>query len=124
MNQKNDDMNRKENDVLQTIFDRMAEKEETLPEGFREEMMNRIRSESVRMQQHSERMQLLLLLATSLAIVGLAVATFLYLDITLPRITFPTISISAPYLLPGALTLLLLMADCLLRQAYDKKHPY
>jgi hypothetical protein len=124
MNKTNNEMNRKENDVLQAIFGRMAEKEETLPESFRAEMMNRIRSESVRMQQRSERVQLILLLAAFPAIVGLGVATFLYLDITLPRITFPTISISTPYLALGALTLLLLAGDCLLRQMYAKKHPY
>lgn len=118
-------MNRKETDVLQPIFSRMAEGE-ILPEGFREAMMRQILSENVRMQKRAELWQTILTLAASLAIAGITAGVFIYFKIPLPviRISFPEApTIPQPYLLFGALTLCLLVTDFFIRQAYYKKHP-
>jgi hypothetical protein len=116
-------MNRNENDILKTIFARMAEDDAMLPDNFQTEMMARIRQEEARMQQRNERLQQIIPFATLPVIAGLAVAGFFYLDISLPHITFPAISIPYPYLLTGALALALLAADMFMRKAYYKKHP-
>jgi hypothetical protein len=117
-------MNRNENDILKVIFIRMAENEDTLPDGFHAEMMERIRQENMWIQKRNERLQALFPFAISLFIGGLAVAFFACMGISLPEITFPTISIPAPYLLTGILVLLLLVTDIFVRQAYYKKHPF
>jgi hypothetical protein len=116
-------MNRNENDILKTIFARMAKDDAMLPDSFQTEMMERIRQEDARIQQRNERLQLYLPFAALPVIAGLAVAAFLYLDISFPRITFPAITIPGPYLLTGALAMILLVADIFMRKAYYKKHP-
>ncbi|MDR1601171.1 MAG: hypothetical protein LBS42_01925 [Tannerella sp.] len=117
-------MNRNENDILKTIFVRMAEDDDTLPDSFQTKTMERIRKESERLQKRNERLQLILPFAALPVIAGLAVAVFIYMDISLPDISFPSISIPVPYLMMGALTLILLVGDIFMRKAYYKKHPF
>ncbi|MDR3261004.1 MAG: hypothetical protein LBT78_04130 [Tannerella sp.] len=113
-------------DILKTMFARLPD--ETLSPAFLAETMQRIRKEAVRIRKRDEWLCIAALVAASSAIVGLAVATFIYMDvpqieIDFPRIDFSRISISPFYLLIGGLSLVLLLADSLFRQMYYKKHP-
>ncbi|MDR2120762.1 MAG: hypothetical protein LBP64_07800 [Tannerella sp.] len=117
-------MNKNENDIVKTIFARMAAHEEPLPDHFTDETMKRIRYEDMRMRKRNERLQWLIPFAVLPVIVAPAVALFIYLGIPFPKITFPALSIPAPFLSGGALVLLLLVADLFVRQAYYKKHPF
>jgi hypothetical protein len=110
-----------ENDWLKTLFGRMPE--EPLPDSFREDMMKRIRAETVRMKKRSERIGLLSVILASSAMMGLATGALLYMGI--PRLewewTLPELTSLPFYLYIGALTLLLLGIDHAFRRMYKKK---
>jgi UDP:flavonoid glycosyltransferase YjiC (YdhE family) len=108
-------------DILKTIFDRMAD--EPLSPAFLPEMMQRIREESVRIRKRDARRWRAALAAASLTIVGLAVAAFAYPDIPQFRVGFPRISIPPFYIYIGLLMLVLLFVDSWFRQKYFEKHP-
>jgi len=113
------DTNQNEQDILKSIFRQMPE--ETLPPAFQAEMMQRIRKEAIRIAKRNQWLRFLALIAATMFTIGLAVAALIYLGI--PQITagFPRITIPPHYIYFGALVLILLFADHLFRQRYDKK---
>jgi FtsH-binding integral membrane protein len=107
-------------DMLKAMFDRMTD--DPLPPDFLPEMMQRIRTEAVRARKREAWRRTAALLAATLAIAGLAVAAFIYLDIPRFQADFPQIFIPPFYIYIGFLTLILLFADGWFRQKYFKKH--
>jgi polyferredoxin len=108
-------------DILKTMFQHLPE--ETLPPAFLPDMMRQIRKEAARIRRRNAWLRIVALAAASSAIVGLTVATFIYMDIPQVRIEWPTVSIPPFYLFIGILSLILLLADSLFRQRYYRKHP-
>ncbi|MDR2232720.1 MAG: hypothetical protein LBE56_06290 [Tannerella sp.] len=125
-------MKQDENDILKTMFSRMPE--EKLSPAFQTDMMERIRKEALLVAKRRQILQVLLLIGASISMIGLAIATFVYLKIPqmssewfrtydwqIPR-NFPNISIPHSYLIFGFLVVILLFADYLFRQVYYKRH--
>ena len=113
-------MNPTKQDVLKSMFSHVPE--EVLPPTFHAEMMQRIRKEALRISKRNKLLRLLALIAASAATIGLAAASLIYLGIPHIEIEIPQISFPPYYLYFGAIVLILLVADHLFRQFYDKKH--
>jgi hypothetical protein len=116
-------MNKKEqeNDWLKPLFSRLPN--EDLPDSFKEELMKRIGAEADRIRKRNELIGLLIVSLASLAIAGLAAGALLYAGVRCVRWDMPELVALPFYLYIGALTLLLLGGDHLLRRTYRKKHP-
>jgi hypothetical protein len=110
-----------EPDLLKTLFSRMEE--EPLPASFCEEVMRRVEAESARVRRRNERLGLLCVVVASLGIIGLAVATFMRVGVTLPQweLRLPESSALPFYLYIGAIAFMLLTIDYFFRQAYRKR---
>lgn len=112
-------------DLLKSLFHRLPESD--LPSAFRENMMQKIMKEAVRIKKRNERLTLFAIIIASLAMVSLAVLAFFYLEI--PKVT---ISFSMPdlsglpsvpfYVYIGILSLVLLFGDYKMRKQYREKH--
>lgn len=114
-------MNRKnENDFLKDMFRKLPE--EKLPQDFRMQMMQKITAEAARIRKRNERLGLLSIIAASLVIVGLAVAALLYLKLPEIEISLTSLASVPFYFYIGALVLLLLTGDYIMRRQYRKKH--
>jgi hypothetical protein len=116
-------MNKKEqeDDWLKPLFGLLPEEE--LPASFREEMMKRIQAETAWIRKRNELTGLLMVILASLAMMGLAAGALLYTNIPHPGWRIPELVTLPFYSYIGALTLLLLGIDHLLRRTYRKKHP-
>ena len=112
-------MNPTDHDLLKSMFSHLPE--ETLPSTFQSETMQRIRKEAIRVEKRHQFLRILALIAASTVTIGLAVAALIYLHIPQNMIEFPRISFPSSYLYFGSLVLILLFADHLFRQYYDKK---
>jgi hypothetical protein len=115
-------MNTNEKDWLKPLFSHLPKEEPQA--SFREDMMQRIMAEAVRIKKRNERISWLLVILASLAIIGLSVAAIVtYAGI--PKITWriPDLTAISFYFYIGALSILLLAIDHFFRQAYKKKHP-
>ncbi|MDR2469551.1 MAG: hypothetical protein LBD27_03610 [Tannerella sp.] len=112
-----------EQDRLKAIFSRLPD--EPLPETWLPAMMQRIHAEALQSQKRSERWMIVAMIAASLMMVGLAVAAFIYMDISPIRFDFEIqwIKIPKDYIFIGLSILFLLLADSLFRRNYSKKHP-
>ncbi|MDR2470250.1 MAG: hypothetical protein LBD27_07225 [Tannerella sp.] len=108
-------------DMLKKIFARMPE--EPLPEEFLPEMTQRIQNEAERARKRETWQQAIILASALLAMLGLTVATWLYMDIPCISFEFPHITIPPAYISIGMLALILLIADSLFRLNYFKKRP-
>jgi len=108
------------NDWLKPLFNRLPQ---TSPSpAFRRQMMLRIERETKRRHLRNACTAWLSIIGCTLIVLGLGVAALLYVG--LPRITWtlPPLPSLPFYLYIGALTLLLLAFDHLLRQTYKKRH--
>lgn len=118
------DDNKKSTDILESLFRQMPEEE--LPVSFRLNVMQQITRETVRIKKRNEWLGLAAVIAASLGILGMAIASIFYYmglpEITWPQITWPKIDFSAFcfYFHIGILTLILLFLDYKLRKAFHK----
>ena len=112
-------MNPIEQDILKSLFNQVPE--EVLPPTFQSEMMQKIRKEAIRIAKRNKCIQLLALIAATIVTICLAVASLIYLGITQIIIEIPQFSFPPYYLYFGFLVLILLVADHLFMQYYDKK---
>ena len=99
------------NDILKDLFSRMPEEE--LPASFRANAMRQIMAEAERIRKRNERWGWIAVIAASLLMVGIAIASFLYMNI-------PPISVQI-YAYIGMLALILLGADYKLRQIFERR---
>jgi len=116
-------MNTNENrsiDVLKPLFQRLPE--EDLPSSFRENMMKKIMEEAVRTKKRNERLGLLAVILASVVVLALAVFVFIYMEIPQLEISLPKLTSISFYLYIGALSLLLLFGDYIMRKAYREKY--
>ena len=93
------------NDILKDLFSQMPEEE--LPASFRANAMRQIMAEAERIRKRNERWGWIAVIAASLLMVGIAIASFLYMNI--------------PYAYIGMLALILLGADYKLRQIFERR---
>ncbi|MCC8144383.1 MAG: hypothetical protein LIO97_11220 [Tannerellaceae bacterium] len=110
---------REDNDFLDTLFDRLPDEE--LPVSFRHAMMQKVFAEAARIKKRNERLILATIIFASLVMVGVAIVTFIYLDMEKASFIFPQVALSPFYLYIGVLTMILLTIDHLFRSLY-KKH--
>lgn len=106
-------------DLLKKLFSRMPEAE--LPDSFRQNVMEQIRKEAVRIQKRKERTGLATIIAASLGIIGIAVFVLIYIGMPKIEISIPSLPNLPFCLYIGAISLLLLGADYKLRQFFRKK---
>lgn len=126
-------MNMPEKDVLGTLFGRMSH--ETLPAGFRSNLMEKIRMEAVRMQKRRERYELLAIIAASILLIAAAVVSVGYYGslgadrgvfrgiLSLFRVSVPDLPPFSDCAFPlfiGGLILVLLVFDYFLRKTVGK----
>jgi hypothetical protein len=107
-------------DSLKEMFNRMSVEE--LPVDFREKVMQRVYTEAAKAKKRNERFALLSVIAASLSIVVLTVASLIYLDLPKTEWLLSDLPSVPFYLYIGVLTLLLLLGDYKLRKSYRKKH--
>jgi len=105
---------------LKDLFKQLPE--DALPVDFRTTLMQRIVKENIRIKKRSDRWTLFSIIVASLCMIGLAVLCFLYLEIPLLSWSWPSTTLSPFYLYIGALALLLLGGDYLMRKRYREKH--
>jgi hypothetical protein len=113
-------MNQTEQDILKLMFKQIPE--EALPPTFQSDMMVRIRQEAIHISVRNKRLRMTALIAASVATIGLAIAALIYVGIPQFQIVFPSITLPSYYLYFGFLVTVLLLADYLLRQSYDRRH--
>lgn len=107
------------NDLLKELFSRMPEEE--LPVSFRDNMMQQIMAEAERVRKRNERWGWIAVIAASLLMIGIAIASFLYMGIPRISIQLPDMSTLPFYSYIGMLTLILLGADYKFRQLFKKR---
>lgn len=121
----------KENDVLKGLFEKVPT--EQLPEGFREQLMQHVRKEAVRIQRRKEQVGLLAVImgAICMLLIGIA-GIYVYLSnvgqasglFDSQPLGYVTILQESSYgiffVWIGALSLFLLMADFWLRRLFFK----
>lgn len=118
------DNNKKNPDILENLFRQMPEEE--LPASFRLNVMQQITRETVRTGKRNEWLGLAAVIAASLGIMGIAIASILYYmglpEMTWSQITWPKIDLSAFsfYFYIGILTLILLFLDYKFRKVFHK----
>ncbi|MEG2067371.1 MAG: hypothetical protein RRZ65_06975 [Tannerellaceae bacterium] len=105
-------------DPLEDLFKQLPDKE--LPASFRFNVMQQVMAESTRLKKRSERLGLLAVILTSLAMVGLTILLLWYMDLPALSLSTPNVSACSFYLYIGTLTLLLLFADYKLRRLFHK----
>lgn len=107
------------NDILKEVFSRMPEEE--LPRSFRANVMQQIMAEAQRIRKRNERWGWIAVISASLLMIGLAIGSFLYMDIPKISISMPHLSSLPFYFYIGMLSLILLGADYKFRQIVKKK---
>lgn len=113
-------------DLLQELFSQMEE--EKLPDTFRADIMKQVLLETARIKKRNEFLGLLSIILASLAIVALAVFSFIYMGMTtstfMPKVAMPKFDLTAVYFYSfiGILALLLLFMDYQFRRVFKKKH--
>lgn len=117
------DTDRTSTDRLEKLFGQLPEA--PLPAACRHSILQHIRQEAVRRKQRKEHWGLFFISLASLGMIALAIAAFIYMDIssvTLPRPDLSHIVRSDLYFYfyIGFLSLLLLFLDHRLRQAFHK----
>ena len=75
------------NDILKDLFSRMPEEE--LPASFRANAMRQIMAEAERIRKRNERWGWIAVIAASLLMVGIAIASFLYMNISPISVQIP-----------------------------------
>ena len=78
------------NDILKDLFSRMPEEE--LPASFRANAMRQIMAEAERIRKRNERWGWIAVIAASLLMVGIAIASFLYMNISPISVQIPNMS--------------------------------
>ena len=105
------------NDILKDLFSQMPEEE--LPASFRANAMRQIMAEAERIRK--ERWGWIAVIAASLLMVGIAIASFLYMNIPPISVQIPNMSTLPFYAYIGMLALILLGADYKLRQIFERR---
>jgi hypothetical protein len=112
--------NTKEKDMLKAMFNHVPQDGPSV--SFRASVMKQVFAEAVKARKRSERLALFSVIAASMVILALAIASIVYIDIHAVKILRPDLSSMPFYLYIGLLALLLLFADFKLRQNYKKRH--
>lgn len=117
--------NKTDNNALNDLFRKLPEEE--LPPLFRENMMQKIMREAVRIKKRNERLALLAVIAASLVMVTLAVLAFIYMELPVLKFSFSISHLSTLpsvpfYVYIGILSLLLLFGDYKIRKVYKGKN--
>lgn len=107
------------NDILKDLFSRMPEEE--LPASFRANAMRQILAEAERIRKRNERWGWIAVIAASLLMVGIAIASFLYMNIPPISVQIPNMSTLPFYAYIGMLALILLGADYKFRQLFKRR---
>ena len=107
------------NDILKDLFSRMPEEE--LPASFRANAMRQIMAEAERIRKRNERWGWIAVIAASLLMVGIAIASFLYMNISPIFVQIPNMSTLTFYAYIGMLALILLGADYKFRQLFKRR---
>ena len=107
------------NDILKDLFSRMPEEE--LPASFRANAMRQIMAEAERIRKRNERWGWIAVIAASLLMVGIAIASFLYMNISPISVQIPNMSTLPFYAYIGILALILLGADYKFRQLFKRR---
>lgn len=107
------------NDILKDLFSRMPEEE--LPASFRANAIRQIMAEAERIRKRNERWGWIAVIAASLLMVGIAIASFLYMNISLISVQIPNMSTLPFYAYIGMLALILLGADYKFRQLFKRR---
>ena len=107
------------NDILKDLFSRMPEEE--LPASFRANAMRQIMAEAERIRKRNERWGWIAVIAASLLMVGIAIASFLYMNISPKSVQIPNMSTLPFYAYIGILALILLGADYKFRQLFKRR---
>ena len=107
------------NDILKDLFSRMPEEE--LPASFRANAMRQIMAEAERIRKRNERWGWIAVIAASLLMVGIAIASFLYMIISPISVQIPNMSTLPFYAYIGILALILLGADYKFRQLFKRR---
>ena len=107
------------NDILKDLFSRMPEEE--LPASFRANAMRQIMAEAERIRKRNERWGWIAVIAASLLMVGIAIASFLYMNIPPISVQIPNMSTLPFYAYIGMLALILLGADYKLRRIFERR---
>lgn len=107
------------NDILKDLFSRMPEEE--LPASFRANVMRQIMAEAERIRKRNELWGWIAVIAASLLMVGIAIASFLYMNIPPISVQIPNMSTLPFYAYIGILALILLGADYKFRQLFKRR---
>ena len=107
------------NDILKDLFSHMPEEE--LPASFRANAMRQIMAEAERIRKRNERWGWIAVIAASLLMVGIAIASFLYMNIPPISVQIPNMSTLPFYAYIGMLALILLGADYKFRQLFKRR---
>ena len=107
------------NDILKDLFSRMPEEE--LPASFRANAIRQIMAEAERIRKRNERWGWIAVIAASLLMIGVAIASFLYMGIPKISVPIPDLDALPFYVYIGMLTLILLGADYKLRQIFKRR---
>ena len=107
------------NDILKDLFSRMPEEE--LPASFRANAIRQIMAEAERIRKRNERWGWIAVIAASLLMVGTAIASFLYMNISPISVQIPNMSTLPFYAYIGMLALILLGADYKFRQLFKRR---
>ena len=95
--------------------------EEELPASFRANAMRQIMAEAERIRKRNERWGWIAVIAASLLMVGIAIASFLYMNIPPISVQIPNMSTLPFYAYIGMLALILLGADYKFRQLFKRR---
>ena len=107
------------NDILKDLFSRMPEEE--LPASFRANAIRQIMAEAERIRKRNERWGWIAVIAASLLMVVIAIASFLYMNISPISVQIPNMSTLPFYAYIGMLALILLGADYKFRQLFKRR---
>lgn len=117
--------NKKNSDILENLFRQMPEEEPSA--SFRLKVMQQIAKESVKVNKRNEWFGLTAVIAASLLMLAMAVASYFYIELPeqpWSQITWPKISLDLSafsfYSYIGILSLVLLLVDYKLRKAFRK----
>lgn len=107
------------NDILKDLFGRMPEEE--LSASFRTNVMRQIMAEAERRRKREERWGWIAVVAASLLMIGIAIASFFYMGIPKISVPIPDMNTFLFYVYIGMLALILLGADYKFRQIYKRR---
>lgn len=112
------DQNTQNTDLLENLFRQMPEEE--LPASFRQQVMQQVNQEVVKLKKRNERLELIATILGALAMFALAIGAFIWLEI--PKIQLPKLdfSIFPFYIYIGTISLVLLFLDYKIRKVLRK----